>query len=163
MKTKRLKLIAAIFFGMNLTVLNAQESINSAGGSAINSGGSISYSVGQVLYQTKSSTNISLAEGIQQPYEISEITSIQKIMETSPSVYAFPNPTTDGLTLEVEYEEFSKLKFQLINLQGNILEDKQIKGTQTIINLGNLVPATYYLKIIRNKEEIKTFKIIKNQ
>jgi hypothetical protein len=40
-----------------------------AGGEATGSGGSVSYSVGQVVYTTNTGINGSVAQGVQQPYE----------------------------------------------------------------------------------------------
>jgi hypothetical protein len=47
-----------------------QESIKTTVSNATGSEGSASYSIGQVVYQTHTGTNGSVAEGIQQPYEI---------------------------------------------------------------------------------------------
>jgi len=54
----------------------AQETTSAAGGNINSDGGSISYTVGQVtnLYLTES--NGSVAQGVQQPYEIFLVTGI---------------------------------------------------------------------------------------
>jgi len=49
MRHKRLKLSAVLLLGLGLTGLQAQESVNATGGNASGSGGSVSYSVGQVV------------------------------------------------------------------------------------------------------------------
>jgi len=46
MKYKKLKLSAVLLLGLGLTGLQAQQSINAAGGNATGSGGMVSYSVG---------------------------------------------------------------------------------------------------------------------
>lgn len=48
------------------TVSNAQSSINTAGGEATGSGGTVSYSVGQAFYTVPSGTGGTLTEGVQQ-------------------------------------------------------------------------------------------------
>ncbi len=53
--------------------LHAQESTTASGGEASGDGGTVSYSVGQVVYGTHSGTTGSVSEGIQQAYEISVI------------------------------------------------------------------------------------------
>ncbi len=65
---------------LSLLISNAfsQESVNISGGNAIGTGGSVSYSVGQVFFNTSESTTGSVTEGIQQPYEISVVTSIKE-------------------------------------------------------------------------------------
>ncbi len=73
MKYKNLKLSAILLLGLGLTGLQAQTSVNATGGNASGSGGSASYSVGQVVYTTHTGTNGSVAQGVQQPFEISVV------------------------------------------------------------------------------------------
>ena len=162
MRQKRLKLSAILLLGLGLTGLKAQESVNATGGNASGSGGSASYTVGQVVYTTKTGTNGSVAQGVQQPYEISVGTGIGTAKGINLSVTAYPNPATDFLTLEVKDFELSTLNFQLYDIQGKLLQSKKITGNQTSIVMSNLVPATYFIKVIQGNKEVKTFKIIKN-
>jgi predicted membrane channel-forming protein YqfA (hemolysin III family) len=53
MQHKKLKLSIVVFFVVGLTGLQAQKSVNSAGGNASGNGGMVRYSVGQVFYTTK--------------------------------------------------------------------------------------------------------------
>lgn len=162
MRHKRLKLSAVLLLGLGLTGLQAQESVNATGGNASGSGGSVSYSVGQVVYTTTTGTSGSVAQGVQQPYEISAVTAIEQAKGINLSVSAYPNPTTDCLTLEVKDFELSTLHFQLFNMNGKLLQNEKITGNQTSISMSNLVPANYLVKVIQGDKEVKTFKIIKN-
>jgi hypothetical protein len=148
--------------GLGLTGLQAQECVNATGGNASGSGGSASYSVGQVVYTTHTGTSGSVAEGVQQPYEISVVTAIEEAKGINLSVSAYPNPTTDYLTLEVKEFDLSNLSFQLYDMNGKLLLNEKITGNQTSIVMSNLVPATYFVKVIQGSKEVKTFKIIKN-
>ena len=162
MRHKKLKLSAVLLLGLGLTGLQAQTSINATGGNASGSGGSASYSVGQVVYTTNTGTNGSVAQGVQQPFEISVVTAIEEAKGINLSVSAYPNPTTDYLTLEVKEYELSNLHFQLYDMSGKLLQNEKITGNQTSIVMSNLVPATYFVKVIQGNKEVKTFKIIKN-
>jgi len=162
MRHKKLKLSAVLLLGLGLTGLQAQTSINATGGNASGSGGSSSYSVGQVAYQTHTGTNGSVAQGVQQPFEISVVTAIEEAKGINLSVSAYPNPTTDYLTLEVKEFELSNMSFQLYDMSGKLLQNEKITGNQTSIVMSNLVPATYFVKVIQDNKEVKTFKIIKN-
>jgi len=162
MRHKRLKLSAVLLLGLGLTGLQAQTSVNATGSNASGSGGSASYSVGQVVYTTNAGTNGSLAQGVQQPYEISVVTGLEEAKGINLSVTAYPNPTTDYLTLSIADFDASKLSYQLYDMSGKLLQNEKITGNQTSIVMSNLVPATYFLKVISNNKEVKTFKIIKN-
>ena len=162
MRHKKMKLSAVLLLGLGLTGLHAQTTVPATGGNASGGGGSVSYSVGQVVYQTYTGTNGSVAEGVQQPYEISVVLAIEDATSINLSVSAYPNPTTDYLTLEVNDFELSNLHFQLYDLQGKLLQSEKIMGKQTSIVMNNLAPATYFVKVVQREKEVKTFKIIKN-
>jgi hypothetical protein len=162
MQRKRLQLSAVLLFGLGLTGLQAQESVNVTGGNASGSGGSASYSIGQVVYKTNTGTNGSVGQGVQQPFEIFVVTGIEQAKDINLSVSAYPNPTTYYLTLEVKDFELSNLHFQLFDMLGKLLQTDKITDIQTSIVMSNLVPATYFVKVIQGNKEVKTFKIIKN-
>ena len=162
MRHKRLKLSAVLLLGLGLTGLQAQTSVNATDGDVSGSGGSVSYSVGQVVYATNTGANGSVAEGVQQPYEISVVTGLEEAKGINLSVSAYPNPTTDYLTLEVKDVELLNLHFQLYDMNVKLLQNEKITGNQTSIVMSNLLPATYFVKVIQGNKEVKTFKIIKN-
>lgn len=161
MNTRKLKLCALVLLSSVLTVLKAQEAIPATGGDATGSGGSSSYSVGQVVYTTYSGTTGSVAHGVQQPFEISTITAIEDAKGIGLSVNAFPNPATSTLILRVDDYDISNLSFQLMDIQGRLLRIEKITGRETSIDMGGFVPATYVVKVLDNTEEIKSIKIIK--
>ncbi len=161
MRHKKLKLCAIFLLGLGLTGLQAQEAIPVTGGNASGSGGSTSYSVGQVVYNTYTGTNGSVAHGVQQPYEISIIIGMEEAEGINLDVSAYPNPTTHSLNLKIENYDYSNLSYQLFDMQGKLIESKNIEGDQTKIVMSNLVPAAYFLKVFEDNKEVKTFKIIK--
>ena len=163
MAYKRAILCALFLLGLGLTGLHAQEAILATGGEASGSGGSVSYSVGQVLYTTNTGTNGSVAEGVQQPYEISVVVGIEQAKDINLICTAYPNPTTDLLTLEVEIADNENLFYQLYEIKGKLLVSKRLIDNKTTISMANLAPAAYFLKITDNQKVVKTFKIIKTQ
>ena len=54
------------------------------------------------------------------------------------------------------------LTFRLYGVNGSVIQNGEVVNQETIIETGGLPPAAYYLRIIDNDKEIKTFKIIKN-
>jgi hypothetical protein len=162
MQYKRLKLFALLLLGLGLSGLQAQESLSPTGNDATGSGGSVSYTVGQLVYKTHTGANGSVAEGVQQAYEISVPTAIEESQGINLSVSAYPNPINDYLTLSIDNFDLSNLTYQLYDMRGKLLQSERITGRQISIVMRNLVPATYFVKVIQNQREIKTFKIIKN-
>ena len=165
MRHKKLKLSAVLLLGLGLTGLQAQTSVNATGGNASGSGGSASYSLGQVVYTTNIGANGSVAQGVQQPFEISVVTAIEEAKGINLSVTAYPNPTTDFLQLKVDASttlSIQSMSYQLYDMNGKLLQSEKITGNQTSIVMSNLVPANYFVKVIQGNKKVKTFKIIKN-
>jgi hypothetical protein len=158
---KSLGVVLVFYFFFSISNAMAQESVNAAGGSASASGGSISYSIGQITYQNHTGSNGSVAEGVQQPYEILVVTAIEVAKYINLLVSAYPNPTIDYLTLEVKDFELSTLYYKLYDMTGKLIQNEKITGSMTIIVMSNLAPATYFVKVMQSNKEIKTFKIIK--
>ena len=162
MQHKRLKLSVVFFLGLGLMGLQAQKSVNSTGGNASGSGGSASYSVGQAVYTSNTETGGTVAQGVQQPYEIWVETTIEEAKGINLLVTAYPNPTTDYLTLRIDEFDISDLSYQLYDMQGKRLRNEKVTSNQTRIVMSNLAPATYSVKVVQGNKEIKTFKIVKH-
>lgn len=154
-------LITGMLVLSSIIALNAQSSVNATGGDATGTGGSASYSVGQLVFETHTGSNGSVAEGVQQAYEISIVTSLEEAKGISLLVSAYPNPTRDYLTLEVNDIELSNLKYQLYDMNGKLLQSEDISSNLTSIFMSSLAPANYFMKVIQGSKELKTFKIIK--
>ena len=160
MKKTKEKSIALLLFGFAIVTAQAQQATTATGGTALGSGGTVAYSVGQVVYTTNTGSNGSVAQGVQQPYEIFVELGVED-PKISLTMQAYPNPTIDTLTLNVGNNELSNLNFQLIDLNGRVIENRIISNAIETIGMENLAAAVYFLKVTRSNKEIKTFKIIK--
>lgn len=140
----------------------AQESVNASGGNASGSGGSESYSIGQIVYTTHTGSNGSTAQGVQQPYEISVVTSVKEAKDIQLSFLVYPNPATDFLKLKVENYPIDNLTYLLYDLSGKSIENKNMESFETTISVESLANGIYFLKVTEYNKDLKTFKIIKN-
>jgi hypothetical protein len=156
------KLALSILAILVCILLQAQSTNPASGGNATGTGGSVSYSIGQVVYNTNTGTNGSAAQGVQQPYEISVSTGIEEALGISLEIVVYPNPSTDFIRLKIENYEVGNLRYQIYDINGSLLLSNKIEGSETNISMQPLLPAVYFLKVTRGKKEIKTFKIIKN-
>jgi len=149
---------AAFILAFGFVRAFAQEAVLSSGGDASGKGGSISYSIGQMVYTTNKSTTGSMVPGVQQPFEISVIQGA----EIDITCIAYPNPTVDILKLRIGNFQFYNLYYQLYDMLGRLIESKRILNKETLITTTPLAQAAYLLKITDNKKAFKTFKIVKN-
>jgi len=142
--------------------IQAQTVIPATGGNATGAGGSVSYTIGQVVYTTNTGANGTVSQGVQQPFEISVVTGLAEATDINLICTAYPNPASDLLTLKVENYDKENLSYKLFNANGIILESKKVTGNETTISMVVLLPSIYILKVLAGNKEIKTFKIIKN-
>lgn len=153
--------IAFLLFG--LEGMQAQQTIPATGGEATGAGGTSSYTVGQTVYTTNTGTNGSEAQGVQQPYEISEITAIDQSDGIKLNCKVYPNPTTDNLVLEMERSKKTTYIAFLYDINGKQVKSIRLEGEITNIATHELASGTYFLRIMDKSKEVKSFKIIKNK
>lgn len=159
MKNKKFK-FSILLLGIGITI-QAQQSTIASGGNSSGNGGTVSYSIGQLVYTTLAGSTGSVAQGVQQPFEISVVLGLEE-HQISLNMQAYPNPTTDYLKLMIANFELSTLNFELYDINGKLMESKKISGAIETIRMDYLPRAIYFLKVTSNDKELKTFKIIKN-
>lgn len=162
MKQKTRMLSSLFLFCLSLPAAYAQETVSATGGEASGSGGSASYTIGQVNYTTISDSNFSIAQGVQQAYEISVTSGIDENFGIQLSLSVYPNPTFDFLTLKVDNFDNAELSYVLFDLNGKILRDEKMSQSETQISMLDHPAGNYFLKVVNGNTEVKTFKIIKN-
>jgi len=158
---KHIKITTSLFALLAIMQLHAQETAPATGGEATGSGGSSSYTVGQVVYTTNTGSNGSVAQGVQQAYEISTAFGVE-VTEIELTFLAYPNPTNNILTLNIGQYNYEGLTYQLYDMQGKLVDSKQIVDSITTIVMQDLPASTYFLNVLNNKSLIKTFKNVKN-
>lgn len=165
MRYKGIKLSIIFLLIIGLSGIKAQESVSSTGGNGTGSGGTVNYTIGQIVYTFSASTTGSVAQGVQQPFEIS-VVGIDNTNDIILNCSVYPNPTSDFLKLNVGKNSIENLSYQIYDISGKLLENNKVTSNEIIISMKNFVPAIYFLKVLRlnntSLQEIKTFKIIKN-
>lgn len=156
-----MKKITLLFMLFWLPKLIAQEAKVTSGGNATGSGGTASYSIGQVAYKTQTGTNGIVTQGVQQPFEIVTLSGVE-FTTISLEAIVYPNPTVSIVNLNIKNYPIDNMNYQLFDFRGRLLSDNKILNEETIIDLERYAAATYLLKVSSNNKELKTFKIIKN-
>jgi hypothetical protein len=158
---KNKSIIFIVLFSFSIVSLQAQEAVATSAGNFSGSGGSVSYTIGQVAFSSFSGSNGSIVQGVQQPYEISVITGVDNTEEIKLSCIVYPNPTRNTIKLSIGSPDFDNMSYRLFDIKGNLIQDMKVEGEETEISMINLVPSIYFLRVIKNQKELKTFKIIK--
>ena len=140
--------------------IQAQETIPTSGGEATGSGGTVSYSVGQLLSNMNIGSNGTVTQGVQQTIEFVVLSNPELIALTLSAV-TYPNPTTDYIVLSLTDATLTDLSYTMFDLQGRLVTKAKVEQEATQIAMKNLAIGVYILKLNQNNQELKTFKIIK--
>ena len=156
-------MISAFLFFMVLTGLQAQEAISASGGNASGSNGTLSYTVGQVVYLDITGPDGTVTQGVQQPWEIFTVTGIHDAPGISLECLVYPNPAEDFLILRIAELKGEHLNWKLYDASGKMHGIEKITGIKTTIPVSKLTPGVYFLSILNlDEKQLKTFRIIKN-
>ena len=144
---------------------SAQSAIVPAGGDAQSNGGSVSYTVGQIAVQTATSSNssVSVAEGVQQPYEILTV-GVDDYPQIALNAVVYPNPTENIAQLQLNGFEIPAGGLSAILYDGNgkQLQSVIVSDDLTAFQIGQYATGTYYLELRDGKRVLKTFKIVRS-
>jgi hypothetical protein len=90
---------------------------------------------------------------------LSSVLGIQQIYE----IEIFPNPARDYISIRIDNYKDMNLIYHLYDITGHLLKQDKIENNETYVEVDDIEPAAYYLKILSNNKEIKAFKIIKTK
>ncbi len=140
-------------------VCQAQQVLNSTGNSISGNNLLIEYSVGEVATATTGTPgagNYFTAGVIQPTYWI--VNDVNDLFGDGYNLKAFPNPTSNQLTIETDFEDFTNYRFT------NQLGQTLVSGSfdYSPLDLFWMPQGTYNLTLTSKNEQIfKTIKIIK--
>jgi hypothetical protein len=154
---KKITLVACLLLATKL--IYSQQTIPATGGDATGSGGSSSYTVGQLVYTTNTGSG-SVIQGVQQSIELFTLSN-PELTTVNLSAVIYPNPTSDYVVLKISDTALYNLSYHLIDINGKAISNGSLTNGDTQINMQQLAVGMYILKVNQNNQELKTFKIIK--
>ena len=156
-------LFITLFFSVLATAMFAQSAIVPVGGTASGSGGSATYTVGQIAVQRASNGSYFIIEGVQQPYEI-QVVGINEYPGIALQAIVYPNPTQHFVQLRITNYEIpvEGLTAQLFDANGKFLHEYRITDMETKMDLEIYPTATYQLRVMNGNHLLKTFKVVKH-
>jgi hypothetical protein len=136
-------------------ISTGQQGIVSAGGDATGSGGSISYSVGQVVYSNNNFVN----EGVQQPYEIFIISVDDSFLDVQLNL--FPNPTSQELFIEMK--NFREgISADVFDADGSLIDTIRLLSDRTSIQVKDWAAATYFVRLTDEAGRSAGYHVVKH-
>jgi uncharacterized membrane protein len=141
-------------------LMHAQQIIPASGGEAISSGGTSSYTLGQVVYTSNSDATGFVSQGVQRSFEFATLSN-EEFTDLTLTAVTYPNPTTNYIVLVLKDSKLTDLSYTMYDLQGRKVSQGKVNQEATQIGMQGLATGTYILKVNQNNQELKTFKIIK--
>ena len=165
---KKTILLIFMFFGFGsiFSQTNHPEVITSAGDyfKPNASSPSLSWTMGESVTETFSSTNNILTQGFQQGHY--NIVAIDEIKDKDVSIKVFPNPTTDFISISIKSltEKNSDYLIELYDLQGKKLFTANYNQNDFRLNMATYPVGTFLLKVLtKENKTLQNFKIQKTK
>lgn len=159
MSITSVKFLLALLCTLQISDVAAQQANVATGGNGTGSGGTICFSVGQVVYTSISGSSNTIGEGVQQPYEVSQVVAIEA-HNYFPDLMIYPNPAIDQIVITLE--QIDGISYSMYDALGKIIQRHLLVSTVTSIDMSDLCPATYFITLTGSHANSKTYKIIKN-
>ena len=135
-----------------------QNAISSTGGHFKTTGGSTSFTVGQVAYVLKKGNGSYLNEGVQQVYT-KKTTPVEELVYLK-EVQLYPNPTQETVILILSSKEDVQVRYTIMDYLGKEIKYGIILSEKSEISLRDLPSGNYFISL-KSKKEIRIFKMVK--
>tara|TARA_B100000809_G_scaffold83022_1_gene81389 strand:+ start:186 stop:677 length:492 start_codon:yes stop_codon:yes gene_type:complete len=158
-KTTAMKKTAFLLFSLFATIsVTAQEVVSTLGDSYSNASGSIDFTIGEVIINTGTDGTNDLTQGFHQTNW-----NFVGLEDHAPSYEAiiFPNPTSE--VLNIRTSTFENVTYTLYDAQGKLILQDKLSAEQTPIQVSQLAPGSYSITLNNQTQNLKTFKLIKQQ
>ena len=150
------------FFLISSGSIIAQQVINTAGGHEKNHSGSLSYSLGQVVYLASTNASLGLQEGVQQAYpQTGSGMQIEELSRERIRLALYPNPTDKILHVALKETKLEAFTYQVLNAQGRLKIKGALLAKQSTLSFAHLSPGLYLFRLYQQGRLIQSFKIIK--
>jgi hypothetical protein len=138
--------------------VSAQEVVSTQGDSYSNASGNIDFTIGELIIDTGTDGTNDLTQGFHQTNW-----NFVGLEDHSPSYEAtiFPNPTSEVLNIKTSF--FENVTYTLYDAMGKLILQDKLSAEQTPIQVGQLAPGSYSLTLNNQTQNLKTFKLIKQQ
>ena len=142
------------------TILFAQSNTVCSGADVSGSGGTVSYTIGQIDYTQQQGSSGKISEGVQQPIEIYQTSGLENYENISVSIG--PNPTHENIIIRCNSSLIEDVESQLFDNNGKLLCNIDITDVQTTIDMTSLAMGAYTLQISVSGKPVSSFRIVKN-
>ena len=120
---KKSSFLACVLLATQL--ICSQESILVLAVEAAGTGGSLSYSIGQVFYTIHTGTSGAVLQGVQNPFEFQTFSN-SELTTVNLTAVTYPNPTSDYVVLKISDSALDNLSYKLFDFTGKGISNGNI-------------------------------------
>ena len=157
---KQTLLLFSILLGrIGLSQTLSPDVITTSGDYFTSANNSLSWTIGECITETYSSTNNILTQGFQQSKYT--ITSVEEITNSNVSVLVYPNPAINFINISAESTLLRKMKVELFDISGKLIQSAFFQNNVQL-NISQYANSEYILRVYDdNNNLVKTFKLQK--
>ncbi len=162
METKKtMKKLALTFVALLFSILSYSQTIGpqviaSSGDYFTNSNLKVSWTLGEIVTETLTSSSNILTQGFQQSSYL--FVSIDETNENK-QISVFPNPFSDLII--VNTGNLTGLTIQVYDIEGKNLMERNIEKTNKQLDFSSFKSGIYFIKVFNKTTLLKTFKVQK--
>lgn len=149
----RLRILPLVLILVGGAQIHGQQAVVPAGGEATGSGGTVSWTLGQVDYEASQSSGGNVQRGVQQPYEWLVMSADEA---ARPTVSVWPNPTADQVRLEWNEPLPAGARFLVSSSTGALIDEGPVTGTTLTIQLERQASGQYVVRIMSRDRILNT-------
>ena len=135
------------------------ELVSSSGGHYEGSSYQLDWSIGEVAVETYTGTTYTLSQGFHQ--NTYTVTAVKKLKFDNVEITAYPNPTSDFITIKNSDKLQKDLTVEVADIQGKIYLIEKYTSDKKKVNFAKFSAGMYFLNVKLKGTTIKSFKIIK--
>jgi hypothetical protein len=145
-----------MFSLLSTLAVSAQEVVATQGDSYSNASANIDFTIGEVIIDAGTDGTNDITQGFHQTnWNFAGLEDFASDYDAT----IFPNPTED--VLNIRTSTFENVTYTLYDAQGKLVMQDILSAEQTPIQVSQLAPGSYSLRLNNQTKNLKTFKLIK--
>ncbi|MCB9033297.1 MAG: T9SS type A sorting domain-containing protein [Chitinophagales bacterium] len=139
-----------------------QEVIATTGNHYSNTNYSMSFTIGEPIITTYTTSNIIMTQGFHQT-KLTDIASFIKNFYSDATISVFPNPAVNSVQINLKSDKLIQYKTNVYDISGKLIyQTALLNATQQQIEVSHWSVGTYIIQVVDDKNQaLATAKIIK--
>ena len=135
----------------------AQSSTVCSGGEGSGPGGSVSFSIGQLVVESTIDSEGSISPGVQQSYESASVYVNESLFDNTLVLY--PNPTTQFI--EMDFGKIFTGQVMIFDAAGNVILNQNVNTIECRIDAAGWSSGLYMVHVVKDNESAAVHSVLK--